>query len=626
MILCLLYQGLERQALNRLEDLSNADGLGPEDFLLVFLVYRMTLTTAKDEKMFRVVCERLAGASAFDPFDRRVVFADASEYAYREGNANAVKELGDRLHRITKWSILGPFDNTSSSGHRKDFLNTTKLDGTKEYTGKAGQKFRWQAPPVLSLLGTINFDNHFHRSKWITAYAGTQISVKERGTWILSVSKAGSCIVDLDGKRLLDTEERSYQEEYHHFEVTLDKGQHALLIKVSSGDIDPSLAVAFSTEDGKPASGVQFAPLVPSTPMKSGTEGQPSPLPMYQALEAAAPADSLSPRPAFWDHLAQARPRPLRMYQALETAALADSLSPGPAFWHLLSLTFFDLHEEAARFGARAIEHFPKSALIRYAAASALATGEDPDASRLSMDRLSDIDPDFSQAVMWKAREKMRRKLFTQADSLLIRATEHNPDFVRARFALLDSYKGRGVTQEAFALAQKLASNFPDYRQSYDFLADYYATIDPGKSRKYRHQALECSPFTVGWVAEVTRAAEKEDLGDLRKLLEKMVELSPDSPLFLAELAAVMLRQGDANGLKLADQAVERFPYSMDALSLKAEVADPSIGNSIPCQDPCAAGAAAGRGQLDAISLMWVRRVSPDRRWSGFIEPPGGSC
>jgi hypothetical protein len=30
------------------------------------------------------------------------------------------------------------------------------------------------------------------------------------------------------------------------------------------------------------------------------------------------------------------------------------------------------------------------------------------------------------------------------------------------------------------------------------------------------------------------------------------------------------------------------------------------IGNSIPCQNPCAAGAAAGRDQIDAISGMWV--------------------
>jgi len=35
---------------------------------------------------------------------------------------------------------------------------------------------------------------------------------------------------------------------------------------------------------------------------------------------------------------------------------------------------------------------------------------------------------------------------------------------------------------------------------------------------------------------------------------------------------------------------------------------------------------AAGRGQIDAISGMWVQRVSSDRRRSGVIEPPDGSC
>ena len=46
-----------------------------------------------------------------------------------------------------------------------------------------------------------------------------------------------------------------------------------------------------------------------------------------------------------------------------------------------------------------------------------------------------------------------------------------------------------------------------------------------------------------------------------------------------------------------------------------------SIGISIPCQDPCAAGVAAGRGQLDAVSGIWIQRVSPDGRRCGVIEP-----
>jgi hypothetical protein len=51
-----------------------------------------------------------------------------------------------------------------------------------------------------------------------------------------------------------------------------------------------------------------------------------------------------------------------------------------------------------------------------------------------------------------------------------------------------------------------------------------------------------------------------------------------------------------------------------------------SIGNSIPCQGPRAAGAAAGWSQIEAISGVLVRRVISDRQLAGFIEPPGGSC
>lgn len=555
LILCNLYVGDDRRVVEEIEELSKADGAGPEDCLLVSWTYLRTLTTKKDEKTFRAALDRLASKKAFDPFDRRHILDRAAGFAYREGDLGSLRDLEKKLHRITAWSILGPFDNTSGSGHGKDYIASRTLSADREYVGKAGQKFTWHQPKVLGLLGELRFGVHFHRSEWITAYAGTKIGVTRPCDAVLSLGTCGSFVVELDGTRLLDEEKRSDQREFYHFAVRLEPGDHTLLVQVSSDDETPDLDAALSDPSGAPLDGVRCSPLVPA---------------------------DLVDRPVAFER------RPLRMFEAIETRALGDSLDPGATFWRLLSLTLFDRAEEAGLCAEKAVERFPKSALVRNAAAYAFAAADDEDSFRRNMDASAALDPDFADGTIWAIGQAMTKKLFSKCDSLLTAVTDRKPNFVRARMLRLQFYQARSMIREAVELAELLRKAYPDYMSSYEFLASYYEQTNSGKAEEYRKEVWNRSTFEGSVLQRLGRAAAKEDVGETKKLLESMLVVYPDLSLLRAGLAEILVREGKREGLDMADETAELFPYSAEALLLKASIAD-----LLSTQDPSRKAVAA---------------------------------
>ena len=196
------------------------------DYLLMMSVYQRMVTSGKEEELFLWMCGELADRKRMHPLDKRVIMNGATQFALAAGKKSEAKDVGKDLNRINKWSILGPFDNTSGSGHAKPYVDHTDLrDKNKVFVGKAGQKFSVHEPEVLALDRTINFDSHFARSTDITAYAGCVIHVKDQRPYILSISAFGSLVVELDGEEILESEDVASRPELHQ-EVFIPSSGH----------------------------------------------------------------------------------------------------------------------------------------------------------------------------------------------------------------------------------------------------------------------------------------------------------------------------------------------------------------------------------------------------------------
>ncbi|MEE9269901.1 MAG: DUF3857 domain-containing protein [Candidatus Krumholzibacteria bacterium] len=545
LVIALFSRGNERAAIEALGKLSEMKQAETIDFLLAMWVYQLAVTSGADDKDFREMCKRFAERDAIDALDRRPIYAATINFALSTGDWKHARSLSEKLNRIDKWSILGPFDNTSGSGHARTHIDEAGMrNPQRRFRGKAGQEFEWLHPKVLDRGRTINFSNHFARSTAITAYAGCTITTKKAGVYVLSLTTDGAVSVLLDGDEILNDDVVSGHGEFHHFEVGLNAGRHNLLVKVSgNAQIEPSVAASLSALDGREAKDVRYAPLIPIGIATGVT---------------------------------QIRRRPLPVTQKTASMVAADTLDAQAAYWRLLHLWGFDQRVELRKFASEVKKRFPQSALLRYTAGRALMETGDRTRSRQLMRKAADLDPTLAQALTWRAADKMQRRMFTQSDSLLLAATRAAPGFITARLMLLNSYWERQLQDKAIPMAERLDKEYPEFAVPKEILGNYYESRgEKGRAKRYRREELRVMAKGANALAKVLRAFEKDDPGEAAKQFEVLHKIFPDSPLFLVYLASSKLRDGDAQkAIELSNRAADEFPYSYDALLMKAFIED----------------------------------------------------
>ncbi|MBZ0268482.1 hypothetical protein K8I85_10035, partial [bacterium] len=540
--LAYLQRGHERAALDTVLDLEGEEQAGPMEFLLASWIYSQTSTHGKDEREFQKLFEKLADRERMTPLDRRFVLSRVGHFALSNGDAGKARKIGDELNRIRSWSILGPFDNTSGSGHGRDDLDgATRVSSDVAYTGKAGQSFHWTNPRVVSLLGDVDFDNHFARSRSISAYAGACIEVEKSGPYLLSFARTGALRVVLDSTLLCDLLDEASQNEYHHFEVDLPAGVHTLLLKVSGEEGAPLVAASFSTAAGKRPADVRIYPLMPASFEKGPVKF---------------------------------RERTPPMIRDVADRAAADPTDAESTYWHLAMLIQLDREDEIREFAPIAADRFPDSAIIRLAVARAYGVIGDTDKYREHMREGRRLDPGNALAQLWEVSELLERDKATQADSLLTELLDRCPEFPRAEEARISLLGTRGLVAEMVRAAEEFGARYPDYPDSYTVLADYYETLDRRRSRRLRRQALDRTTRGIGLAAKYAQLADADSPASLLQPLEEMYELFPDAPAIGSQVALTKLRNGDMGGIELSRELAVDFPYSYEAQWLRATLAE----------------------------------------------------
>ncbi len=539
-----LHSGDDRSAIESALRFAKLDGVNGLDAVLMQWIYGNTVTTGKDEKRFQRALEDLAKRKSIDPVERRVILARAQHFAQSNLDVDGARELTKKLHRITTWSILGPFDNTSGSGHQKDHLGDRKHMASKTYVGKAGQPIKWYNPEVLDVTGYICFENFLARSEGVTAYSGTRLVIENPGTYLLSLTKAGQLSVELDGHEILNCEDETGQLELYHFDATLAEGSHTLLLKVSGEEEAPEVAASLSMPDGSKPQGVSFYPLVPGSTLVRDIEYSRHEIPFVRELRDRVTKDT--------------------------TDATVTYL------W-LITIHHFELVDEAREFAPIAARRFSNSIPILYAAASALSITDDEDAPATLLRQAFHQDSTDAMVGLWQAEQLASRGLYAQADSLLENILGNHPDFVAAKLKLLNSYDTQQLNEKIMPLAQSIIDQYPDYGTPYLHLSSLYAGVDETKHRKYLHKSLDRFPELAGAAVRYQEALSEEDLGSAIKQLKKLHELFPDDPGSAIQLAMLRLRNGDETAKESIEEIAQEFPYSYTAQLTRAAIAELEI-------------------------------------------------
>jgi hypothetical protein len=139
---------------------------------------------------------------------------------------------------ITRWHLIGPFDNTGGSGFQKAYPPETKVDLAALCKGKKNQDRRWIEHHTTQAYGMVDLNKALGKHMGAVAYALAVVeSPKQRPVQI----RAGS---NNAVKLFLNGNQVYFRQEYHHGmqmdqhigSGTLRAGRNEILIKVCQNE------------------------------------------------------------------------------------------------------------------------------------------------------------------------------------------------------------------------------------------------------------------------------------------------------------------------------------------------------------------------------------------------------
>ena len=225
LLLALCSLGKDDETMKVLEEHSKHSIGGVFDFFIpAYFEYNASLESRKYAELQLEYVKRLLDKTKGPLPDRMIVQALVGSVAYGAGDFDLARKTGEKLNRLKGWYILGPFDNTSGSGHRKDHIGDSGYALDHVYEGKFGQPIFWFSPPKPQIDGTISPTNHLYRTIYTTNYLCLDIEVSEETPAAVSLSYFSDTQFYFDGNLIFDGKAETGGDEIKHWETVLSPG------------------------------------------------------------------------------------------------------------------------------------------------------------------------------------------------------------------------------------------------------------------------------------------------------------------------------------------------------------------------------------------------------------------
>ena len=188
------------------------------------LVNAAEVTTVKDKP---------AGIASYR---RALGFARESDQI--DAVAKKLGELGDPVDLrsvfgwVTRWKLIGPFDNTGGAGFEQAFAPEKQVDLTAEHDGKS-TKVHWVDFETKSDYGVVDFNKPFSSLKEVTGYAYAEFWSDTARTVQLRLGCKNGWKIWANGQFLFGRDEyhRAAEIDQYRLPLTLKPGRNLLLVK-----------------------------------------------------------------------------------------------------------------------------------------------------------------------------------------------------------------------------------------------------------------------------------------------------------------------------------------------------------------------------------------------------------
>jgi hypothetical protein len=209
----------------------------------------------------RFVEQAAAGANTRPDVRARAIYL-RSLMLDRQGKRPEADKLRAGLGLLTRFQVVGPFDNEGRAGHAQKLGPELErgFDPKVSYEGKERQ-VSWRVLPEISVTGAVPLDTVMRPDSQVTAYATVAVRADKPGLAAVRVGSSGAIKVWMGGVLAIDHDVyRPARFDQDSGAVMLKAGWNRLLVKVSSGESGGfSLFVRLTRPDGAPLDGLTLS-------------------------------------------------------------------------------------------------------------------------------------------------------------------------------------------------------------------------------------------------------------------------------------------------------------------------------------------------------------------------------
>jgi hypothetical protein len=158
--------------------------------------------------------------------------------------AKQLEGLGEKVNLaakygfLTRWMLIGPFDNVNKAGFAKAFPPETKVDLKAGVEGKDGKEVKWIEHTSTDSHGLVDLNKAISKNMGAVGYAFTAVESKTDQPIEIRAGSNNAVKIFLNGKEVFT------HDEYHHGarmdqhvgRGVLKKGRNEVLIKVCQNE------------------------------------------------------------------------------------------------------------------------------------------------------------------------------------------------------------------------------------------------------------------------------------------------------------------------------------------------------------------------------------------------------
>lgn len=175
-----------------------------------------------------------------------------------DGKLSKAQKIVNKMGIVRNFQMIGPFDNISGSGYKKEYPPEKEIDFTRKYTGKDGAETLWFPFYNHKTNGWVFTQYNYTALNAILYYYSNIRSEKDQ-TVLIGFGASGSFKVFLnDNIVLADSIFRNTGTDMFIQEVRLFKGDNKLLIKIGHENKNSNFLVRFMDKKGKALNSVTY--------------------------------------------------------------------------------------------------------------------------------------------------------------------------------------------------------------------------------------------------------------------------------------------------------------------------------------------------------------------------------